>query len=250
MIKHLNDPHNNQIAYMGMGPEAGPLPAFIYFALSADESLELAPYNHPTIPLAHELLRIFSFTIPGHGPGFDKFKAMHYWADQMALGEDLLESFFNEVLFSIQWLIDQDLIDPDHIAVGGLSRGGFIATHIAARDNRIHSLLGFSPLTQLSQVEEFANSKVKAQQLDLEQLVDTLTHIHHVRFYIGNRDTRVSTDACYHFIRQLVEKAHEKRARHCGVELIITPSIGHKGHGTDLAIFEEGARWVKQILKG
>jgi len=251
MIKYLTDSHNNQIAYVGIGPEGGILPAFFYFALSGEESLTLPPYNYPIPPLASSCLRCFSFTLPGHGPGFDKLHAMLYWAKQMAEEKYLLEYFIEKILVSVQWLIDEQLVDPDKIAVGGLSRGGFIATHIAARLTYIRTVLGFAPLTRLSELKEFKETphlKSRAQNLDLEQLVNSLTHVHNFRFYISNRDTRVSTDACYHFIRQFAEVIHAKRARHCHVELIITPSIGHEGHGTSLLTFEEGANWVKQHL--
>ncbi|MFZ0565853.1 MAG: prolyl oligopeptidase family serine peptidase [Chlamydiales bacterium] len=244
MIKHLKDPHDTLVAYSGIGKEGGTLPAFIYFALSAEESLDLEPYNRPVTLLESQPLRVFSFDLPGHGPGFDKFKAMDYWAAH----PERLEPFFEKVVFSIQWLIDEGLIDPDYLAAGGLSRGGFVATHIAAREKRIKTVLGFAPLTKLSRITEFSHHKYQSEQLDLEHLVERLTHIRHFRFYIGNRDTRVSTDACYHFIRQLVEKNHEKRIRDPQIELRITPSIGHRGHGTAPSIFEEGTNWVKERL--
>ncbi|MCC5831825.1 MAG: prolyl oligopeptidase family serine peptidase [Chlamydiales bacterium] len=251
----LTDPQGNEIFYQGIGPEAGALPAFFYFALSGEESLMLPPYNAPAALLEVDPLRIYSMTIPGHGPGFDKFHAMQYWADQMAQEEYILEEFFEKAAFSVDWLIKQGYVDPDHLAVGGLSRGGFIATHLAARNKRIKTLLAFAPLTRLSELEEFAlvkqstRVKMRAASLDLEQLTNHLTHLHHIRFYIGNRDERVSTDACYNFIRKLAEKAHEIRARHMNVELRISHSVGHKGHGTAPQLFQEGVSWLKEKLR-
>ncbi|NGX61908.1 MAG: hypothetical protein K940chlam9_01399 [Chlamydiae bacterium] len=256
MLKRLLDPKGHEICYLGLGEEGGALPAFFYFAFSGEESLELDPYSQPALLTAAPDLRVFSFTIPGHGPGQNKFHAIEFWAKQMEQENSLLETFFQEVIDSIHWLIEIGLVDPNHMAVGGLSRGGFVATHIAARDPRIHTILGFAPLTKLSKMKEFEKRGVtstrlkrKSESLDLEHLIDHLTHVRNFRFYIGNRDTRVGTDICYHFIRQLAEKGHEKRARHQKIELRLTPAIGHQGHGTAPQTFEEGALWVKQQLQ-
>lgn len=255
-VQTLIDSHGTPVYYTGIGPEGGPLPAFIYFSLSGEESLNLAPYNQPAQTLANEPLRVFSFDIPAHGNDFDKFKAMQKWADWFQAGDYFLENFFQQVTDAIQWLIEIEMIDPQKIAVGGLSRGGFIATHIAAREMRIQSLLCYAPLTQLESLAEFKEFshlpafERRTDVLNLKHLVEKLTHLKHTRFYIGNHDTRVDTDACYQFIRSFSEKIHEKKARHCAVELNITPSIGHKGHGTAPHIFEEGALWVKKNLLG
>ena len=250
MSKNLVDTHNTRIEYLGPGPEGGPLPAFFYFALSGVESLCLHPYNQPALHLDSGAMRIFSFTIPGHEQGMNKFHAMEYWAEQMAAGTYLLEDFFDQTQRAILWLINQDLVDPEHVGIGGLSRGGFVATHMAARLPLVHTLLGFAPLTELSQLKEFAQPSLEGHtaKLDLVHLVDHLTHVRHIRFYIGNLDTRVNTDACYRFIRSLAEKGHAKHARHQKIELMLTPSIGHQGHGTDPHVFEEGSLWAKNHL--
>lgn len=253
-MQKLPNPHEAEIAFQGPPPEAGPLPAFFYFALSGEESLELAPYNTPATLLTNSSIRVFSITLPGHGPGFNKHHAMQYWADEIAKESPLLHDFFERTLHIMEWLIENGWIDEERIAVGGLSRGGWIATQLAARDKRIKIILGFSPLTRLSELKEFALSerssrvKIFAEALDLEQLTDSLTHVQHIRFYIGNRDERVNTDACYHFIRKLADKAHAIRARHMQVELRLFHSTGHMGHGTPPPIFEEGVDWLRGLL--
>lgn len=251
VTKVLKDSNQTTIHYLGPDPEVGPLPAFIYFALSGEESLGLHPYNQPPKIMNCSNLRIFSFTIPGHEEGMNKFQAMEYWADCMLQGKPIFESFFEKVVFGIRWLIEQKIADPDKLGTGGLSRGGFIATHIAARIPEIRTVLGFAPLTELMHLKEF-NAKLvdaeKAKEWNLVHLTSKLAHVSHFRFYIGNLDTRVDTDACYQFIRRLAEEGHEKRLRTQKVELMITQSIGHKGHGTDPHIFEQGAIWAQTLL--
>ena len=231
-MRVLTDPQGTQIYHQGPPLENRSLPAFFYFALSGEESLTLDPYHQPAHLLIDAPLHVFSLTIPGHGEGFDKYHAIGYWAEEMKRGEHLLEAFFDKVCRAIDWLVETGTIDPASIAVGGLSRGAFVATHIAARDTRIKTLIGFAPLTRLSRVAEFADCTRQAEALDFDHLTDKLTHLHHLRYYISNHDTRVDTDACYSVIRKLALAVHAKRARHCHIELFLTPPIGHKGHGT------------------
>lgn len=146
-------------------------------------------------------------------------------------------------------LIDDGYVDPDRMAVGGLSRGGFIATHLAAREPRIKSILGFAPLTQLGWMHEWRHQKEAslAKSYDLINTIEKLTG-KSLRFYIGNRDLRVGTSACYQFIEMLADYSYSNGYRSPPVDLIITPSVRHKGHGALPHIFQEGADWLKSQL--
>lgn len=254
--KQLPSPFPLPLFYCGPSLEEGPLPAFFYFALSGEESLALPPYNHPVLSLIGAPLRIFSFTLPFHGHGFDKFHAMEDWMSHLYKKDSFLEDFLQYTVKTIEWLISSQFVYPEHMGVGGLSRGGFIAAHVAAQVKQMRTLLAFAPVTRLQELVEFQPFKEDvsfSQYLDkwnLIALTDALLHLSHIRLYIGNRDLRVGTDACYQFIRQLAEKGHEKRARHCIIELFITHSLGYKGHGTASPTFEEGALWLKTILLG
>jgi hypothetical protein len=249
MIDSLEDPAGNPIFYTGPPLSAGRLPAFFYFSLSAEQSLTLSPYNRPVQTLAPFPIRVFSFTLPGHGEGFNHFRALALWAEQMEKeGEAFLETFFRRIVSSIQWLAEKQIIATGRVALGGLSRGAFIASHLAARLTFPLQLVGWAPLTRLGELTEFKNSVKGAEKFDLIHLIPSLLYLHRIRFYIGNNDLQVGTDACYAFFRALAKMAHEKRARHCHSELFITHSIGFKGHGTEATRFEEGALWVKSTL--
>lgn len=243
-----------QLFFVGPPIEHGPLPAFFYFFTSGDESLLVHPSNQPVLPFIGSSARVFSLTLPGHGPGFDKLIAMDYWFQKLQEDPFFIDHFIEEIKKIIEWLIEENIVDPKLIGAGGLSRGGFIATHLAAKVKEIHYLLGFAPLTQLKSLYESRpyqhedSFQQTLNRLNLSSLIPELLHVRHVRFYIGNRDTRVNTDACYHFIRDFVEATHEARIRQCFLELFIIPSIGHKGHGTSPATFEEGGRWIKNLL--
>lgn len=239
---------NPNVDFLGPPLESGPLPAFIYFSISAEESLHLEPYCQPATYCADDWLRVFSFTLPGHEEGLDKFLAIQYWAEQMQKGHDVLTPFIDLATETIQDLIQRDVIDANHLAIGGLSRGAFLATHVAAKVPQIKTLVGFAPMTKLSLAPDFKGQDVA--HFDLETLVENLTHLHNVRFYIGNRDTLVSTDACYEFIRLLTEEAFETKQRHCKPELTISHAVGREGHGTLPEVFRAGASFVQEALRG
>lgn len=234
--------------YIGPPSESGPLPAFCYLSISAEESLHLEPYCQGAAFAADDWLRVFSLTLPGHDEGQDKFQAIQYWADEMLRGNDVLTPFIEKAALTLQELIAKEFIDPQHFAIGGLSRGAFLAAHIAARVPQIKTFVGFAPMTKLSVAPSFEGQDVA--HFDIENLVEKLTHLHHVRFYIGNKDTLVQTDACYQFIRALTEAAFEKRQRQCKPELVIYPAVGRDGHGTPPEIFQAGASFVKEKLLG
>jgi esterase FrsA len=193
-------------------------------------------------------LRIFSWNLPGHGPGLNPHTAVTFWAHEISQGKRLIAEFIHEVLKTIHHLIDQRIVDPEKMAVGGLSRGAFIASHLAAKEPRLTTLLGFAPLTDLAFAQEFRElHSTNLASLSLQAIVNHLIHTH-VRFYIGNHDTRVGTDACFAFIHKLSQTAFAHRIRSPHVELFITPSVGHKGHGTLPRIFLDGANWIRERL--
>jgi len=254
MSKKIETPSGLTLFYLGPDIAHGKLPALLYFSLSGEESLELEPFCHPPKKLEVEPIRTFSVTLPGHEEGLNKFHAMKFWADSIRDGKYLLEELITKLDESLNWLISEEIIDPRHVAVAGLSRGGLIAGLLAAKNNYIKTLVCFAPVVELSVLEDFSdfrdNKRLndRASRLSLVGAVEKLTHLEHLRFYMATRDEKVNTDSCYHFIREMAEKVHEKRARHCHVELYLTTPIGQKGHGTAPHIFDEGTELIKRQL--
>lgn len=240
----LETPSKLSVSWTGPDLSKGSLPAFFYFALSAEDSLHLDPYNQPVKFLEGSPIRCFSFTIPFHGPGYENNKSMECWKKEFETNPSFLETFFEQCVAAVDYLINQNLINSQKIAVGGLSRGGFIATHLAARDQRIKYVLGYAPMTRLRVLEELQGV---GHGWDLTDLVEKLTHVN-LRYYIGNRDLRVGTDACFHFIQALTESMFLQGQRSPPVEMIIAPSVGFKGHGTLPPTFRSGVDWLKQQL--
>ena len=247
----LASPVDLPIYHVGPSQEAGPLPSVFYFSLSGPDSLEREPYCQPVIFLAEKKFRIFSFTLPAHGPGYDDKDAMSFWANDVSIGLNRIAEFVEQSLVNIDYLIAQGWVDAQRVAVAGLSRGGFIAAHIAAQSASIQTVLAYAPLVSLEILDEFhaLQEHPLVHKLALKRIIPQLIH-KSLRFYIGNRDTRVSTDTCYHFIRDLTEEAYRQGVRSPQVSLVVSPSVGHRGHGTLLPIFEDGINWLcKQLEK-
>jgi predicted esterase len=231
-----------EVYYQGSALDAGAEPLLLYFALTAQESLTLDPFNQPLQPLNGLPLRIFSVTLPGHGTELDHREAMNVWANNPAV----LLPFFASVCKLVDHLVNTGVAEKGKIALMGLSRGAFVALHVAADSPHVGAVCGFAPLTTLSTLSEFQEA-LTPKELDLAPKVPALAS-KKICFYIGNRDVRVSTDRCYALFRLLVEESYSQGHRTPPVELFLFPSIGHKGHGTPQTYFHEGGIWIRQLL--
>lgn len=181
-------------------------------------------------------------TLPAHEEGLLATNAMTVWAENFSKKSDFLELFFETVEKAIEFAIQKQLIDPDHMAVGGLSRGAFVAAHMAARVEKFQTLLGFAPLSQLGAIKEFKEmqERTEVRKYDLTHLASKLEN-KRTRLYIGNCDKRVSTRSCFEFAMSICERKQTKAAE---LELFINKSIGQSGHGTSPEIFKQGAEWI------
>lgn len=242
----LAGPVDTPIYWTGPSLDLGALPAFFYFSLSGDESLTLDPFNQPVAFLADTPIRCFSLTLPAHGKGFDKLEAMKVWAQQMREGSPLIQECVHAASAQLTWLIEHNIVDPNAIAVGGLSRGAVVATHLAAQCPEIRSILLFAPLTSFSALREFQPIP-EARALDLIHTADAICD-RSIQILISNHDTRVDTDACYAFVRATIQAAANKRIRSPQISLTLSPPTGHKGHGTPPEIFYQGAQWIASQL--
>jgi esterase FrsA len=238
-----------EIAYTGPDFSAGPFPALFYFALSAQDSLGLDPFNQPAAYLSSLPIRVFSITLPGHENHLPPTEALKAWAKEIAAGNNLIAVFVDKVKIAVQKLLERNVLISERMAVAGLSRGAFISVHVAAEIAEFKSILGFAPLNDLSFAKEFEGIRHHplVESLKLDHLAPRLTD-RYVRFYIGNLDTRVSTRRCFDFVEKLSESAFEQKIRSPQVELLIGPSIGRDGHGTSKEVFHQGAQWIAEKI--
>ncbi|MDE3045207.1 MAG: prolyl oligopeptidase family serine peptidase [Verrucomicrobiota bacterium] len=232
--------------HTGPALDHGPLPSIFYFSLSGPDSLTLDPFNQPVQFLADRWIRFFSLTLPAHESGLPPKKAISVWAEEMSKGIDRLSEFFDQALTAVDYAIRSKLVDPAKLGLAGLSRGGFIASHLAAREERFRAILQFAPITNLGWTQEFQplQGHPLLQALDLFPLAPKIAN-RPIRLYMGNKDTLVGTRNCVDFALHLAEQSTHRSPP---IELILTPSIGHMGHGTAPETFRQGAEWLANLL--
>lgn len=240
------------IALYHVGPslDHGPLPSLFYFALSGRDSLAKDPYNQPVQFLQKHMFRSFSMDLPAHENQLSPTDALTVWAEDFSRGYNCLGEFLDKTSQAIDFAIRERFVDPKKLAIAGLSRGGLIAAHIAARDERFRFLLAFAPMTKLGVAKEFSHLREDptVRSFDTLDLAQDLCN-RHIRIYIGNRDTRVETRSCFEFAAALADKAYEKKIRSPQIEFIMSPSTGQMGHGTPPEVFRAGSMWIAECLK-
>lgn len=249
-VNSIDGPSGLKIYYKGPQLEMGPMPALFYFALAGEESLSLDPYCQP-VTFADQLpLRCFSFTLPFHESTYQRSHAMKLWSEGLLESSSWLEEFLNQSLANIDFLIQSGAVDKHHIAVGGLSRGGFVALQLAARHPSIGIVLCHAPLIELPAHKSFESLRhaKTLQPYRSEALIPGLLH-KKLFFLIGNRDTCVSTEFCCTFVQDLAEAMYANGKRSPSVELYLFPSIGHQGHGTPPEVFRKGIKWLQRQWK-
>lgn len=247
-----------------------PLPAVIYFALTAEQSLELPPFNEfvrfilvggdaeaavegsVAVNDGHAPLRVFSVTLPYHGDMPMNETALEKWAELYSSGADVVSFFTRKVSAGLDELIAQGHIDQSRVYAAGLSRGGLLAAHLALVNQHVNTVLGFSPVTKLADLKEFTHvastsaavtKKLDEASLLSERCVDGLSRCS-VRVYSGNTDTRVGTRNCFELMAALADRARSRNVRSPPHEYIMFCSLGREGHGTSSDVFCVGARWL------
>ena len=246
-LQEIPVPGGPLLSMIGPPHQAGPLPALFYFSLSARDSLLTDPYCQPVVALKEKALRIFSLDLPEHEGGKSPFTALERWALALKKDTSFLTDCIEQILKATEFLFAAGWASGHQIGVMGLSRGALIATLAAGHCEKIGPILGFAPLTRLSENSECQGIAL-AKTFDLDPIISQLIG-KPLRFYIGNRDLRVSTERCFHFIHTLTESSYTHKIRSPQVELRIFPSIGYLGHGTPPEIFNEGATWLAEQLQ-
>ncbi|CRX39142.1 alpha/beta fold hydrolase [Estrella lausannensis] len=225
------------------------VPVVVYFALSAESSLTLDPFNQPVLELAENKVRCLSFTLPHHLRGDNPQDAMHKWAESLLQNPHFLDNYVQAVIRDLEYLEREGVLNLNKTALMGLSRGGYIALRVAAELSEIGATLAFAPLTGFPQLAEF-QERFPSALMQAQSLTNFIPKLagKTIKILIGNRDTRVGTRASFEFMEALVEECFSKGIRTPPVEMTVTPSIGHKGHGTSPDSFKEGARWLKSLF--
>jgi dienelactone hydrolase len=210
-----------------------PAPTLFVFALSLEDMPKHPGYTDVGRRLARHGFLHVTLDPPCHGvdtkPG--EPPQLRGWRTRVEKGEKLVGDFTARATAVLDHLIKEGYTDAGRVAACGTSRGGFLAFHFMAAEPRIKAAAGFSPVTNLLALSEFARlEKLEAAQaLALTTVAPKLAG-RPIWVSIGNHDQRVSTDDAIAFTRQVVAAslagAKDPKPR-VPVELLVGASPGH-----------------------
>jgi dienelactone hydrolase len=209
-----------------------PKPTLIVVAHGIEEMQRQPVYTEVAAILAPQGWLSVVIEPPCHGedarPG--EPAQLEGWRSRLEHNEEFIPAFTAKGRAILDELIQQKITDVNRIAVCGTSRGGFLAYHLAAADPRIKAAAGFSPVTNLLALHEFAatSHRKQAEQLDVRRLAPKLAG-RAIWLSIGNNDARVNTDDSIAFTREVVRASarSEKPDTVIPVELLVAPTPGH-----------------------
>jgi esterase FrsA len=247
-VRELTTPTRIRFALIG---EKGskPAPTLFFFAGAATSTLLSGDFTKCGHLLMKDGVLLVAIDIPAHGDDVRKGEppgGINGWRHRLEKGEDPIRPFTKKVSKVLDYLVKEGYTDPKRVGAVGTSRGGFIASHVAAADPRFQAIVQFAPVTDLLAVREFKGLEKHALTTGLH--VTHLTYKLAGRsfwFCIGNNDTRVSTDETIAFTRKLVRAAEAKKAK-LDVYLVVAPTPGHTIHKT---AHDEAATWLRQRLQ-
>lgn len=207
-----------------------PAPTLFVFATSVDDMDEGAIYTETGRQLAKQGWLYVTLDPPCHGRDSKEGEppTLSGWAHRVKNGEELMKPFVTRCRDVLDWLVAERYTDPDKVAAGGTSRGGFCALHFTAAEPRVKAVVCISPVTNPLALREFAGVKPEqTARINAKALADELAG-RPIWMSVGNDDKRVGTDHCISTCRRFVAASRQRKPDAVApVELIIAPSNGH-----------------------
>ena len=184
-----------------------------------------------------------SFDLPAHGERVDRFgEGITGWRNAFVAGVDPFAQLVEEGRAVLDECVRRGWARPGRIAVGGTSRGGYMALRLLAADDRIAAGAGFAPVTDWRCLAEFAADRERDDlaRLRLDQVAEKMAG-RHVYLSIGSTDERVSTAACRDLQKRLVQaQLHAGFDASCA-RFLLTED---QGHTMGTAGYEQGAAFL------
>jgi poly(3-hydroxybutyrate) depolymerase len=209
-----------------------PAPTLFVLAHGIEEMRRQPVYTEVSAILAEQGWASVVIEPPCHGEDAraDEPAQLEGWRYRLERDDDFLAAFVSRSREIVNDVIEKRIADPDRLAVCGTSRGGFLAFHLAAADRRMKAAAGISPVTKLTALREFRDTKFsqRVEALDVQRLAAELVG-RNVWLSIGNHDLRVDTDAAIEFSREVVRRSiqSDQPQQVIPVELIVAPAPGH-----------------------
>ncbi len=227
---------------------SSPAPTLFTFASDIESALGGLDYIKTGIIVGRHGYLCVSLDLPYHGAAALQGHpdGLAGWAADIGKGHAVFPEFVSKVSRVLDYLIRERYTDPQKVAVAGISRGAFVAMHVAAADPRFKCAIGFSPVTDLTELGEFAELKDNqlARSLSLANIAEKLVG-RPLWVSIGNNDARVGTDKAIEFTRKVVAASVAGKkstgSEFIDVELHVMP---WPGHGRPVSAHDGAAAWL------
>jgi dienelactone hydrolase len=225
-------------------------PAPILFVLAGTiESTLIKPYfRQAGNELAAHGYLCVSIDLPCHGKQIldGDASGLSGWGRRALKKQDFVIESNRRLSQILDHLIETGRADPARIAACGTSRGGFIALHFAAHDERVDCVAAFAPVTELTALSEFRTLQDNplAIQLGIKRQADRLAG-RPVWVCIGDQDLRVGTQHAIAFAESLGAASVAGKLPDRTV-LDVRPEP--RGHTTPAGAAERAAAWIRRQL--
>ena len=241
-LQILSTPGNTRFGMIGT-KGTKPLPTLFFLGAGVEESLTEPQYVEAEEQLGSGVLFV-TIDLPGHGvqKRAEEPASLPAWRFRLDHGQDLVSNVNRRGTEVLDYLVKEGYTDPEHVAVFGTSRGGFMAFHFAAAEARIRNIAGFAPVTDLLALSEFAGmtNEQPARALAVDRLVGRLVD-RGIWMIIGSTDHRVATARTIELAQRLVEEAEAQGIRPA-VQLHVEPTVGHR---VPDGCYAQAARWLQ-----
>lgn len=226
-----------------------PAPVLFVLAGTIDGTLSKPYFRQCGNQLAEHGFLSVSIDIPCHGTLWKKgYSGLTGWSALAAEEVDFVAQNNTRLSKVLDHLIATGVADENKIAVCGTSRGGFLAIHFAAHDQRVACAAAFAPVTDLKALNEFKNLSENnfVDTLSVSSKADALAG-RPVWIVIGDQDERVGTGQAIEFAQQLTAAARKKNID-SAITLHVLPEP--RGHTTPKGSAQLAADWLLQHLPG
>jgi len=241
-----------------MGEHPGqPAPTLFVLAAALETMRDDGHFNALGRILARYGFMSIMLDPPAHGDdrrpaeGESMEGALLAWRQRLDRGEDLVGPFNRHAEEVLDYLVAQHLADPARVGAFGISRGGFLAFHLAAADPRIRFAAALSPLIDPMALKEFAGDPQheRAEAASAIRLAPKLAG-RPIWIGISNDDMRVDVGQIIAFTRAVVRASAEGQPPNpvIPVELVMGPASAAGGLG-HYALDEGNALLANWILK-
>lgn len=226
-----------------------PAPLLFVLAGTIDSTLSSNYFRQCGNQLAtkHGFLLV-SIDLPCHGSqgGNVQPNGLSGWADRAANGDDFVAENNARMTEVLDHLIKTGVANPEQVAACGTSRGGFLALHFAAHDQRVKCAAAFAPVTDPAALGEFGGLENDefVKSLDLESRADRLAG-RPLWVVIGDQDARVSTTRVIAFAQAVTRASIEQKVdSRIDLHVIAEP----RGHSTPPGSAELAADWMQRQM--